>query len=105
MEWILRYWTEVIFGVLAAFIGVKYKQSTAEKEKARLEYESLKMGMQALLRDRIIQAYNHYCDQGFFPIYARDNVEELFKQYENLGGNGMVHDLVRRMSKLPTEKN
>ena len=64
---------------------------------------AIKEGLRALLRDRIIQAYNHYTDKGYYPIYARENVEDMYKQYHSLGGNGTVTDLVSKLKELPTE--
>lgn len=68
----------------------------------KMEQESFRLGMQALLRDRIVQAYNHHCETGYVPIYARENIEEMYRQYKNLGGNGVVKDLVHRIMNLPT---
>ena len=36
-------------------------------------------GVQALLRDRIIQIFNDYSAKKYMPIYARENVESLFR--------------------------
>ena len=61
-------------------------------------------GVQALLRDRIIQAYNHYTDKGYCPIYGLENVESMYRQYHALGGNGAITELVDRLKELPTER-
>lgn len=61
-------------------------------------------GLQALLRDRIIQSYNHYIDKGNCPIYALENVNKMYDEYHALGGNGTVTKLVNELRELPTHK-
>jgi hypothetical protein len=99
-EWIQKYWIGVAFGLVTS--GMAYFVKRINKKVD--EQESLKLGVQALLRDRIIQSYNHHCERGFCPIYARENLDELAKQYYNLGGNGVVHKLMDLVSSLPTSE-
>ena len=91
---IAEYWIEAVFGLILSGLGIGvrylYKQSKA-----------IKMGLQAMLRDRIIQAYNHYTEKEYCPIYGMENVEALYKQYHALGGNGTVTELIERMKELP----
>lgn len=66
----------------------------------------LKKSEQAILRDRIIQAYNHYFkEKKFMPIYARESLDHMYKEYHNLDGNGIIEDLIEKLYKLPTEPN
>lgn len=66
--------------------------------------ELVENGVQALLRDRIIQSYNHYTDKGHCPIYALDNITKMYDEYHALGGNGTVTKLVEEIKELPTTK-
>lgn len=64
----------------------------------------LKNSEQAMLRYRIIQTYNHYCkEKKFMPIYARESLDHMYQEYHNLGGNGVIEDLVKKLYELPTE--
>lgn len=66
---------------------------------------TIRAGLRALLRDRILQAYKHYHeDKGYCPIYALENVEEMYKQYYALGGNGTITKLLEELKELPTSK-
>jgi hypothetical protein len=96
----MRYWLQAVFGLLISMLTFAYK-SLANKVK---EQGAIKLGIQALLRDRIIDTYNYYCDKGFFPIYARENIEQLYVQYHALGGNGTMTELTEKLRDLPTEK-
>lgn len=100
-DWIIQYWLAVVFGITSTFFGFVIKKL----EKKVNEQEAVKMGVQALLRDRIIQTYTHYNEMGFCPIYARENINALVKEYYNLGGNGVVHSLMDKLDELPTERS
>jgi hypothetical protein len=101
-EWVIKYWLEIGFGLLTACVAAGYKRIMQKVIRKINEQEAIKMGVQALLRDRIIQQYNHYFDKGYCPIYARENIDGLAKEYYNLGGNGVVHKLIDKLLELPT---
>lgn len=116
MEWIAEYWLEALFGLVLAGLSAGYKNLAAKFRKAREaeaaaiakqqeESAAVKGGMRAILRDRIIQAYNHYVhEKGSCPIFARDSTQAMYEAYHALGGNGMVDDLMEDLLDLPTEK-
>lgn len=99
-EWVLQYWLEVGFGILVGLVTAGYRRII----KKINEQEAIKMGVRALLRDRIIQTYNLYMDKGYCPIYVRENIDGLTSEYYNLGGNGVVHKLIEKLLELPTGK-
>ncbi len=66
--------------------------------------KALKKGVQALLRAQMINDYNKWSDRGYAPLYARQNFENLWVQYEALGENGVISDLHDKFLGLPTEK-
>lgn len=99
-ELLMDYWIELFFSAVTAVLGY----SVRVLNKKINEQESIKMGVQALLRDRIIQSYNYHMDLGFCPVYARESIEEMANQYYNLGGNGVVHQLMDKLGELPTNR-
>lgn len=99
----MQYWIEVIFGIITAGFGVGYKCLARRLKDGNEKQEAVEKGIQALLRDRIIQVYNRYNDKGFCPIYALENAEALFVQYQALGGNGTITELMEKLRKMPTE--
>ena len=62
------------------------------------------LGVQALLRDRLYQAYNHHHEKEYAPIHAKENFENMWQQYHNLGANGVMDGVHEAFMKLPTEK-
>lgn len=85
----------IIAGAVISYIFALYH--TKKKEN-----DALKAGLQALLRDRIIQAYNHYCDdKKWIPIYALESINACFRSYEALGENGVINGLIEQLNDLP----
>lgn len=97
MEIFLDKFLSQIFNALAgAVITLLWTMLRAKKR----ENDALKEGVQALLRDRIIQAYNHYSDKGWIPIYAMESIEACYKSYEELGENGVIDNLMSQLREL-----
>lgn len=65
---------------------------------------AVKKGLQAVLRDRLYQTYNHYTEKGYAPMYARENFENMYQQYHSLGANGVMDDLHKDFFNLPVSK-
>ena len=87
-------------GLLVTVIKVLHNKIKLTEKKT----ESVQLGIQALLRDRLYQSYLHYTEKGYAPIYARENFENMYKQYHNLGVNGVMDDLYDKFMNLPLEK-
>ena len=64
---------------------------------------ALCMGVQALLRAQVVNDYNHYTKKGYAPLYARENFENCWIQYERLGKNGVMKDIRIKFLALPTD--
>ena len=69
-----------------------------------MKNEAMCKGVQALLRDRLIQEYNDRSEKGFAPIYAKQNFENMWSQYHNLGVNGVMDSIHQDFMALPNEK-
>lgn len=66
------------------------------------ETQAVKLGVQALLRAQMVSDYNMWSEKGYAPIYARDNFENCWKNYEALGFNGVLDDIHKKFMALPT---
>ena len=88
-------------GLLITILTAVWRKIKLNEKKT----ESVQLGVQALLRDRLYSTYLHYQEKGFAPIYARENFENMYNQYHNLGANGVMDDIYRKFMDLPLEES
>ena len=91
-NWLCLFGIPSIMTGLIAFIGVQIKQNRA-----------MKLGLQAILRDRLLQAYHFYAHQGWASYDDKSNVKNLYEQYEILGPNGIMERKHNAFLDLPDE--
>jgi len=80
------------------------KRAEAAERKAeadRVEREAMMAGMQAMLRDRLLQGFRHYEEQGYADYDDRSNMENMYSAYHNLGKNGVMDALYHKFLELP----
>ena len=93
MDYIVESWPGWICAAAAPVIGYLYAQVRASRE-----------GIRALLRAEIIRVYNKYHDdKEYCPIYVKQSIEDIYKQYHALKGNGVGTKLYEEIMALPTE--
>ena len=72
-----------------------------QNETMEAQNKATMLGVQALLRDRLLQAFKHYIQQGYADYGDRDNVRNMYEQYEALGPNSVMSDLYEQFTELP----
>ena len=93
-----------LIGIPSIITGVNVY--TFNKMKSlKTKHVSLELGVQALLRSQMINDYNFWNEKGYAPIYARENFENCWIQYHNLGANGVMDDLHIKFMSLPTPQS
>lgn len=102
-DWIVKYWTQWLFGIIAAALAAALRSVSKKVKKERDEQGAIKLGLQALLRAQMVNDFNHYYEKGWAPIYARDNFDNCWKQYEALGKNGVMEDIYHKFMALPAQ--
>ena len=96
-EFISTYWLGFVFTGAISVFGFIFRWMFAQ-------FKALKLGLQAILRDRIISQYNSHMDKQYIPIYALENVTAMYKEYHALGGNGTITKLYEELLELPHRK-
>jgi hypothetical protein len=66
--------------------------------------KGIALGVQALLRAQLISDWNSYSKKGYAPIYAKENFENVYQQYHNLGANGVMDDIHTKFLNLPDKQ-
>lgn len=99
LETLRSYWSiisTIITVVAVPVIGYLYKKN----KQADARQKAVELGVQALLRDRIVQSYYHYEERGWITLHGLENVNAMYKEYHALGGNGTVTSLVNSIREL-----
>lgn len=99
IEFIVKYWIEFLFGLIISGMGVMAKLMYNQ----HLKNKAIDKGVEALLRNGIVQTYNKWSERGYCPIYARENATRMYEPYHILGGNDVATDLIEDLKGLPTE--
>ena len=96
LESIIIYIATTIIGAILGFIVAKFKKN--KKKDLAIE-----QGVQALLRNEIIRRYREFESKGEISILDQENLDEMFIQYQNLGGNGTVKKMMNDLYELKTK--
>lgn len=86
------------------------KTSEADALKERLKKideknELLSNGLRSMLRQDIINTYDKYMKKGYAEVYVKDNIQDMYKNYHALGGNGTITHLVEEFMDLPASED
>ena len=65
--------------------------------------KAMKLAVQAILRDRLLQSFQFCKRQGFATSDDRQNFENMYVQYHLLGGNGVMDDVRQKFFALPLD--
>jgi len=64
----------------------------------------MRKGIRALFRADLIRLYNKYHDDyEYCPLYVKQSLEDEYKQYHTLKGNGVGTQMYHALMELPTE--
>lgn len=93
-------WTTVINRQMKAR-DERQREIKEQNDKIEEQNKAVMAGVQALLRDRLVQSYRYYINKGFADYEDRKNLENIWKQYHALGQNGAMDDLRSAFRALP----
>lgn len=85
----------LIIGIVK-WCQIKIRQSLQESE-------AIRGGVQALLRDRLLQEYDKHKEAHCATVSAKENFENMYNRYHALGKNGVMDGVHEEFMELPTE--
>ena len=105
IEFIIDNWLQwMALGVFSICLN-GYRKVIKVINSDRTKDKAIAQGVEALLRDRIIDCYHKYEKTGICPIYAKENIKRLYVPYSELGGNDIATELVEQLLEMPTISN
>ena len=100
----------IISGIFALIISRMLKKRDAKQAEIieqnqvmEAQNKAIMLGVQAFLRDRLLQGYRHYITKGWADYDDRENLENIYTQYHALGANGIMDDMRKQFRTLPTQ--
>lgn len=100
-EFILKYWVEVLLTGISSFVILTYKKIKDRFKRQDEKREAIEKGVQALLRNELIQRFREYKLAGEMTLLDKENMEHMFTEYFNLGGNGMMQEVYTEFKEIP----
>lgn len=68
-------------------------------------YGNIKKSLKCLLRSNITSQYYVYSKIGHTPSYEKENMNYMYQQYKQMGGNSYVDALMGEFNKLPVKED
>ena len=67
------------------------------------ELDKQSKALQCSLRNSILVIFNSRMKLGYMTIYEKQNIAKLYSEYQNLGGNSFVSEIVEELNNLPVK--
>ena len=87
--------------LVCAFMLWWGKRYWNNRELCSKDSNALHLGVQALLRDRILHGCRHFTELGHSTHNARVNITRMHEAYEGLGGNSIETIEYKKFMELP----
>lgn len=94
-----------IIMALSGVVGSFVTWFLTKKDKTTKEMEDLKLGVTAILRDKLMHNHGIYKADGYVTYQGKESFEKMYQAYHSLGGNGMINSLHDEVMQLETRKN
>lgn len=98
MSFLEEHWVTVI-SILIELGLLKYLFNFLKAYRARESARN--QAIRSLLRTEIINICNKAEEKKYLPIYNLENINEMYKAYKELGGNGAITDLYIQVKGYP----
>ena len=85
-------------GIIAGVIAYLVKRIRDNDKKT----VSVQLGVQSLLMDKLDYLHDKYMEQGWCDLHKKRLYENMYKQYANLGVDGVMAQAWDDVNKLPT---
>ena len=90
--------------VIAFLLGAVLTYFSTRWSKILRKIDKLEYGVQALLRDRMLQMYSYYREKGKpVPLREVESFECMYAAYTENEGNSFMPDVRKKFMELPHE--
>ena len=100
-EFMLKYWVEFLFGIVAAALIAGYRKLAARIQADKETEKAIADGMKYLLMFKLREEGEKYLMDGHCNTDHKHEYEKVYNAYHALGGNGTITALKDQVLRLP----
>ena len=93
---IIKYWIEILFGLIISCVSYVLKQITNYKKRLDFTNE----GIIVLLKSKIIEKYNNLIEKDSITIEEKEDLNDLYKVYKKFECCDVITDLVKKINSI-----
>lgn len=86
---------------IEVFVASVKEELKTKFDRDAAEQHLTKEAIKAMLRNQMLSSYNRSEERGYIGDWDRDNFEQLFKIYTELGGNSYMHTVHEKVLMMP----
>lgn len=96
LDWIVKYWLEVAFGVIVAGLSAAYAHLAKKFRAERAKNQAIENGLRGILRIQILDTYDKCVAAGRkISVSRKDAIGSIYQSYCALGDT--VDDTIRTL--------
>lgn len=100
-EFVLKYWVEFLFGIVAAGLIAGYKKLATKIQSNKETEKAIADGMKYLLMFKLREEGEKYMKEGRCTTEHKHEFEKVYNAYHALGGNDTITALKDSVLRLP----
>ena len=100
-EWLIKYWLEVLFGLVTAGSGIALRRISKALQKEKLRNQAIEDGVRDILRMQILDTYEKCTQAGKISVSRKDAIDSAYRSYHALGGNGTITQVHNEIMEMP----
>lgn len=100
-DFVLKYWVEFAFGLVAAGLVAAYRKMAVKIQNNKETGKAIADGMKYLLMFKLREEGEKYLTDGHCNIDQKHEFEKVYMAYHALGGNDTITALKDKVLQLP----
>lgn len=97
LEWIGKYWLEVLFGAVTAGLGAAYGALSKKLKAERAKNAAIESGLRGILRIQILDTYDKCKAEGKITVSRKDAIGAVYQSYTALCDDNRPDDTIKTM--------
>ena len=100
-DFVVKYWVEFLFGIVAAGLVAGYKKLANKIESDKQTEQAIADGVKYLLMYQLREEGERYLTDGRCSIESKREYEKVYTAYHALKGNDTITELKDKVLQLP----